>query len=175
MPEQEKYTPSESKQEIWDRIAIEVEQITDALGHGVDDGIKETIIAFKAYEFSTSGSCEGHVEGEHGLPYPWIDIETEEPDGWKDDEKKQKEWRIKNLTQRKKMIDLLAEFYASRNSPIEARLTFENHGIFGAFRILSMGAETMDLLSKEEQIKQSLNYQKEMRDFTDFLKNKYFS
>lgn len=175
MNEKEKYIPPEAKQELWDKLSNEVEQIADRLGHKVDDGIKETIIAFKAFEIPTSGSCEGHTEGEHGLPYPWVDIEVEEPEGWKDNEIIEEQWKKQNLVERQKMMALLDEFYKTRSSPIDARLIFENHGIYGAFRLHSMGAETMELLSEEDLKTRSALYQNEMKDFTEFLKKKHFS
>lgn len=175
MSEQEKYLPPEARQEVWDKLTLEVEQIADGLNHPVDKGIKDTIIAFKAYEIPTSGSCEGHTEENHGLPYPWVDIEVDEPKDWEEDEAKQKLWRNKNLLEQQKVINLLQEFYQDRNSPMEARLVFENFGIYGRFRIRSMGADVMDLLTEEELKAKSLLFQEEMKDFTEFLKNKFFT
>lgn len=173
-PERESNMEKSEKQKRWDELMDEVEQIADRLGHGVDVGIKETIAPFKTQDFPTSGSCEGHVEGEHGLPYPWVDVEVPEPEGWKDDEEKQAEWKKENLVERKKMMELLSEFYDKKNTPIDSRLVFENHGIFGAFRLQSMGAETMDLLSEGELKEKYIQYKQEMDDFTQFVKDKFF-
>jgi hypothetical protein len=163
------------KQKHWEILAAEVEGITDKLGLGIDSGIKESIVALKAYEFPTSQSCEGHLEGEHGLPYPWIEVYAPEPEGWKEDEEKQKEWRIANLKEQKKMIGLLGKFYEGRNAPLDARITFERVGAFGGFRIQSMGADTMELLSQDEIKGRYMIYKKEMDDFTAFLKKGYLS
>ena len=83
-------------------MAAEVEEVTDGLGKGIDKGIKEAVIAMKAYDFPTDHSCEGHLEGEHGLPYPWVRIYAPEPEGWQDSEEKQKEWTVENLKQQQK-------------------------------------------------------------------------
>jgi len=62
------------KEIVWEEKMAEVNKVADSLGKGVDEGIKESVCAFLVHEFTTSGSCEGHItkEGEeqHGLPYP---------------------------------------------------------------------------------------------------------
>lgn len=153
-------------------IREKVEKITDKLGKGIDDGIKESVTVLLANEFPTSQSCEGHI-GEKGASYPWVEIYTVEPKGWKEDKEKQREWTIENLEQQKRMVDVLAEFYQDRETPFGARLNFRHIGAFGGFRIQSMGAETMPLLSPEEQKQKLETYRKEMTDFTDFLKKRF--
>ncbi len=161
------------KQKRWQELTTEIEQITDGLGKGIDEGIKKSIIAMKAYEFSPDQSCEGHLEGDHGLPYPWVRIYASEPEGWKESEAKQKEWRMENLKEQQKMMNLLAEFYNNRSVALDARLVFDGIGAFGGFNIQSMGAETIELLSKEEQAEKYKLYKQEMDDFTSFLKSRF--
>ncbi len=60
------------KQELWNKLVLEINKITDNLEHSIDENIKEPVIALNAFGISTDGSCEGHLD--HGLPYPWIDI-----------------------------------------------------------------------------------------------------
>lgn len=171
----EKRETIKSKKEIlWKQKRAEVEKITDGISKEVDQNIKETVTAFLVHEFTTSGSCEGHLDEEHGLPYPWIEINTPAPEGWRESEKKKKEWTIENLKQRQRAMNYLAEFYQDRDTPFDARLTFDRIGAFGAFRIQSFGANMVDLLSPEEQKRKLELYKKEMNDFTKFLKNKYF-
>jgi hypothetical protein len=160
-----------SKKEIaWERKQQEVNGIADRLGKGIDEGIKETIVALLMYRFSTTASCEGHLD--RGCSYPWVEIETPAPKGWKRNKGKQREWRIANLKQRKKMMELLRKFYESRDTPFDAKLSFASLS-FGTFHILSMGAELTPLLSSRKR-KQKLNlYRKEMRDFTVFLSERY--
>jgi hypothetical protein len=67
-------TPKSAKQQRWEEAEQQAEKITDGLGKIIDAGIKETVIALKVHGFVTIGSCEGHLD--HGLPYPWIDIES---------------------------------------------------------------------------------------------------
>lgn len=73
------------------------------------------------------------------------------------------------------MIDLLEEFYQTRQTAFDARLHFSNIGAFGAFRVQSAGAEIMDLLPSEEQKKKLELYRKEIDDLTAFLKEKFLS
>lgn len=156
----------------------EVNEITDSLGKGVDEKIKESVATFLIHEFTTSGSCEGHLtekgEDKHGLPYPWIEVYAPEPDGWKESEKKQKAWTIENLKQQQKMMSFLEQFYKDRETPFDARLTFDKVGAYGWFRVQSLGGEMWSMLILKEQKQKLELYRKEMRDFTEFLKDKYF-
>ena len=167
--------PSE-KEIVWEKYRADVDKIADRLGKGVDEKIKEAVAAFIAYEFPTSGSCEGHLHEEgqekHGLPYPWVEIYAPEPEGLPDEEKKEK-WTIENLKYRQKMMEYFSEFYQGREVPIDARLVFDAIGIFGGFRVQSFGAETIELLASEDQKSKLGLYRKEIDDFVSFLKEKY--
>lgn len=50
----------------------ELKGVSDALGHEIENGIKETVATLQLLGFPTTGSCEGHSDW--GLPYPWVDI-----------------------------------------------------------------------------------------------------
>lgn len=167
-----------SGQEIaWEQKRAEVDKITDKLGLGVDEKIKEAVIAFRVHEFPTCQSCEGHLgeKEEHGEPFPWVHMLTPEPKGWRQSEEKKREWTIENLKQQQKMMDYLAEFYKDRETLFDARLTFKNVGAFGGFRVQSFGSEMMELLSSKEQKSKLELYRKEMDNFAQFLKDKHFS
>lgn len=161
------------KQKQWLAIEAQVDGITDRLGLGIDSGIKKSVVAFSAHEFPTSQSCEGHLHGDHGYPYPWVEIYVEGPEGWEESEEKQNEWRVSNLKEQQKMINLLNEFYQNRITPLDARLVFDKIGAYGGFRIQSMGAATMELITDEELEIKHILYQKEMNDFSEFLKSKF--
>jgi len=73
------------EQEKWDKVKREIENAADAEGHGIDEGIKEPVIALNAFGINTGQSCEGHTIG--GMGAPWIRIEApNEPEerfnGW---------------------------------------------------------------------------------------------
>ena len=180
---QEQSESVKSEQEIaWERNRAEVDKITDRLGLGIDEKIKESVAAFMVHEFTTSQSCEGHTgeEEKHGASFPWVEVYAPEPKGWqeaKGEKKKEldREWTIKNLEQQQKMMGFFAEFYQGRETPFDARLAFDRIGAFGGFRVQSFGAEVMRLLPPEEQLKKLEIYRKEMDDFTNFLKSRHFS
>ncbi len=161
------------REQKWAEIRQGVEKITDKLGKGIDEGIKESVTSLLAHEFPTSQSCAGHI-GERGASSPWVEIYVPGPKGWKEDEEKQQEWTAENLKQQKRMIDFLAEFYQDRKTSFDARINFRYIGVFGGFRIQSMGSDIMSLWAPEEQKRKSEDYRKEMSDFTDFLKKLFF-
>jgi len=180
--EEQNFDPELSPQEIaWGQEREDTDNITDLLGKEVDNGIKEAVTAFRVYDFTTSQSCEGHIEeGDHGRPFPWVEIYTPEPEelaGAEGEEKAKIEtrWTHENLEQQQKMLVLLTEFYQNRETPFDARLTFDRVGAFGGFSVQSFGGNIMKLLPPDVQREKLTLYRKEMHDFTTFLKDKYFS
>src|SRR5438128_2510552 len=77
-PEEKSSNPQDqikSEKEInWQSKLAEVEGIKDALGRGLDNHIKEAVVALNLLGVHTSASCEGHID--HGRPSPWIEIEA---------------------------------------------------------------------------------------------------
>jgi hypothetical protein len=82
---------------------------------------------------------------------------------------------VENLKQQQKMIALLADFYKEREAPYDAQLIFDSFNGLGGFRLQSLGAEIMELLTPDEKKQKLELYRKEMADFTNFLKSKYFA
>lgn len=67
------------KMRVWERAKKEVEGAADMLGYGVDEGIKETIIALNTSGLPTSSSCEGHIG--RGFLLPWVQVSApDEPE-----------------------------------------------------------------------------------------------
>lgn len=159
------------KDGVWDEKAEEVENIVDGLGLGIDDGIKGAVVAFMVHGFPTTGSCEGHPEGEHGHAYPWIDVCVDEPEGWQDDKAKQDQWHTNNLEQRQRIEEFLKEFYDSRDGD-GPRLSLKDKGVYGAFRIGGSDTKGMPLI--EAKVKHA-QYLDEMSAFVAFLKEKFLS
>ncbi|MGH7490507.1 MAG: hypothetical protein ACREMY_33585, partial [bacterium] len=62
----------QQKQASWEAKRREADHIVDALGLGIDEGIKEAVVAFNLLGLNTTASCEGHTD--HGLLTPWIDV-----------------------------------------------------------------------------------------------------
>ncbi len=157
------------------RLALEdVNHITDKLGRGIDEDIKDTIAILKAMDFHTDSSCAGHASDEEHLGFPYVRFYTPAPEGWRDDPKKQEQWKESNLLQRQKFIPLLTEFNSTRDINSNALLRMRDIGLYAAFNIQSSGIEG-NWESKKEVMDAVRLYQKEMDDFTSFLKDKFLS
>jgi len=150
----------------------QVNEITDRLGMPIDTEIKDAVVALNIWGVPTSQSCEGHLHKE-GASFPWVEVYAPEPEGWKENEEKEREWTMENLKNRVKTMELLEEFYKDRKTSFDARLNFSNIGIYGGFRVQSMGAETMSILADKGQKEKLTIYRREMNDFTKFLKAKF--
>ncbi|MCS6956580.1 MAG: hypothetical protein NZM02_01910 [Patescibacteria group bacterium] len=81
------------------------------------------------------------------------------------------------MKKREKLIKLLNEFYQKRRTQdkddYESILIVLNIGPIGSFRLQSLNAESAEMLPPDEQRKKLSRYQKEIKDFTEFLLNKY--
>jgi hypothetical protein len=152
---------------LWQEKLEEAGSLKDRQGLPVDPGILEAVAAFRAFDFPTSQSCEGHGS------FPWVEIYAERPEGWSSKKKEtSREWRENNFRHRERMIALMEEFYKDRGVPFDARLTLMNIGVFGGFRVQSLGAESLTVLPAKEQKERLAHYGKEMADFTEFLKGR---
>ena len=81
---------------------------------------------------------------------------------------------LRNLVERKKLIQLLEGFYTNRKVSFEKRLITKSMS-YGWTRLQSQWADFQEVETNEKVIKQNLiKFQKEMRAFTVFLKKKYF-
>lgn len=58
------------KMRTWEHVAASVDKMGDRLGLGIDEGIRETVIAFNLSGIQTDSSCEGHLGS--GLLFPWV-------------------------------------------------------------------------------------------------------
>lgn len=201
-----------SKKEQWEQLEKEVEITEDAQGEKVDERIKESVVAFQAMGFPTSGSCEGHLDKR--VPTPWVEVsDPNEPEeqfvgekeiyqkiaekynvlieevksgkhhkAWtealKESSKNEEtpeyeEWREKNKELQEKAEELLEEFYKIKEPMIdEYHLVVSKLGPGGVFRVHSKGEGCIENepFSKGDLVE----CQKEMKVFTQFLKDKYF-
>jgi len=160
------------KQKVWDETRSSVDHIVDGLEEHVDEGIKETVTALMVHGFVTIGSCGGHLE--RSLLYPWVDFCTVEPTGWKEDKRIIKQWEAANRIQYKRMLELLGYFYFDRKVKYDAMLILDCAN-FAGFRLESIGGFAVDGESDEIKQEKLTLYCREMQEFAEFLKNKYFS
>jgi hypothetical protein len=173
------------KEYRWKEIISEVERVTDRLGKTIDSGIIETVVAFKALGLQTVASCEGHLD--YGIKAPWVDIGSVSDDTAKvaltrrksekqidnEDIDKVKETLTKIYTERKRILDLLNEFYMSRGVTGAYRLIALSR--LGETRIINQGYDIQDGAMNSVQAEKLAEYQKEMQQFGQWMKDKYFS
>jgi hypothetical protein len=165
---------ADEKQKRWDQITAEIETIGDLKGHGIDERIKKPIIGLMGFEFPTSQSCEGHLDQKSGTPFPWVQIEVYEPNKYNLSPEMQTKWVALNQIQRDKMVLLLEEFYAGRDTPPDAKIIMDGIGQYGAFQLQSQGAKEIEDLPKSGLADKYNLYSNEMADFGTFLKEKFF-
>lgn len=168
------------KEKSWEETLTWVNTIHDKLEKCIDKNIQETIVALTLLGINTSASCEGHID--HGTYAPYIDVETKERNDLgnritqaieKEDAKKIiKELQKKNLEERKKLVVLLAEFYENRKCSFESRLIIQSLSQ-GWSRLESQGAGLQGIQPEEIKKQKLEEYQKEMANFTSFLKQKF--
>jgi hypothetical protein len=149
----------------WEKMPRAVDRVKDALGKGVDPGIRETVAVLNLLGFKTRQSCEGHVnEQGFGLPAPWVDIDPSAQG---------------NVAPEPMMKRLLDDFYQFRESPDDIRVRWEDGRI-------QAGDDHDGLERVRQRIKAAIltgddlrrlritlaSRQREMHDFTGFLKDR---
>lgn len=165
-----------------EEIRKKANECVDKLDEKIDEGIKESIVMLGAFDINTTASCEGHID--HGIGGPYIDIEAkdvqelnkrlEEISGNKKEEEKiVSDIEKKNLEERKKLMPFLDEFYKDRNVPYSDRLVVQSKAR-GWSRIESQGVDLQVIETNDIKKENLSRYQKEMQEFTKFLKDKYF-
>lgn len=184
------------------KIRNDFEKVRDSLGKPIDEGILETVVLLNAVNISTLQSCQGHLDHGVAAPWIDISAEqtVEQKNLWKKyhelrtliDTKSEEgtsmhEMRslfeesnqIERLARKpilkvfEKVLELLSEFYGSKNVPLAQRLILTSLGTRG--RIESQGGLIQETFDPQDKQKNLLTYQKEMQKFTTFLKAKHLS
>ena len=173
------------KQEEWDKLRAEVDTIADANGKGIDKRVKEPIIGLTAHEFPTEQSCEGHLYS-GADPYPWIrvgvDIPKEKLQAMpektliEDAKKTMADYVEQNEKLRERLQPLVDEFNARRDVDQKIRIEITDFNIYGHMIMKPVGAEYIKSLSEKGDEKEKLmnEARKEMSEFGEFLKAKFF-
>lgn len=143
----------------------------------IDPYIRPLVIALSMYGFSTSGSCEGHLD-DRGCN-PWIVFNI--PLSSIPNKGKRKE-RLKKLRKKTKreiveLHKLLHEFYVDRETPLDQCLEMifnPNDTPFNFFTLRSAGARVLEVYPQELWIDGAMGavlvrYQQEMTAFAEFL------
>lgn len=210
------------KQEIWKSTADKVEDLADTYGVGIEEGIKEAVIAFNVNGLPTEQSCEGHdfsfQSGVH-TPWPWIRVcapdkpvekvvgenlvyeevaKRENVDleklkrGWpeelynevrrrlinNEETEEYKKWSDQNRLLYNKAISFLNEFYQNRKVPPDIEIIADDDA--GPFEVRSRDDRTLKIINRQLTEEDKLDLmrllplrQKEMMEFTEFLKQHY--
>jgi hypothetical protein len=80
-----------------------------------------------------------------------------------------------HLAVRYKLLVYLAAFYAHRQVPYDVRLVIQARDTTGRSRLESQGADFQEIASPDVKAQKLQEYQEEMRAFTAFLEERYFS
>lgn len=183
----------------WQRKAAEVAQLVDGLGKGIDPGILDTVVALQLSGIHTTGSCEGHTHW--GVGAPWVALsapadeqlrrweaqrrealaEAEDlaasgatPERVGDAHRRMHEARLAgkavHLRASETTLALLEQFYSQRHVSADRRLILTMTWNGGA-RLQSQGAVFQEVLPDDQRARKLVDYQREMDDFTAFLKN----
>ena len=161
---------SETKLQKYKQMYESLDGIGDKIGMPIDQGIKKTVALLNLLGFPTSGSCEGHVDVDHGLLTPWVDIT---PSNRKRLKRSAKQliaefnlWRIKKVGYIEAGFQPYL-FYFSGDNEYDFRIQI-GPGIINDVK------KDKKQLSEESRAWLHSCYLKEMSLFTDFLWNKYF-
>lgn len=175
-----------TKLETWQSLEQQFKRTVDRLGKRIDSGILETVVALNAHRINTTASCEGHLDW--GAPYPWIDVDSANPriadldqqialllSEEKKSETEQLYLEIAQLNYQEelKIASILEAFYQHHPIVYDRHIIFI-HDIRGGCRIQSLGADTQEFRTPDEQAQKLIEYQAEMQAFTDFLKRRFF-
>lgn len=176
-------------------------QLVDRMGRGVDPGIADTVVALRLSGVHTTSSCEGHERWGVCAPWVSVsappDEQLRELDRQRRTALAQSEELRKNGAQAERVVDadrrvhearragkaihlrvletvlaLLEEFYSGRQVPVDRRLVLMMVGNGGAARLQSQGAELQEVAAAEHRARKLGEYQREMNEFTTFLKHK---
>ena len=76
LPETKDKSILEQKQKEWDEKLKNIDRTVDGLGLGMDENIKEAVVALVLNGLNTEASCGGHIE-ENEVRLPWGQIAAE--------------------------------------------------------------------------------------------------
>ena len=185
-PEQEKSLELEA-------LRFEVDNIRDAKGKPVDEGIKETVVFLKALGITLEGSCEGHFEQpasgydpqgalrEWSLTQgPFLEVRNgpkfsrTEVERIKADPAELEKYRKICEENNQRTRQLLTDFYAQPGAPEKTICQLEpSKSSIESFKIEARGQRQLKEMPRDEQEEFVQNAQAEMKRFTEFLENKY--
>lgn len=174
---------SNDQQTIWQTALDNTRAITDGLGMPIDEEIVETVAIMRLMGINTTMSCGGHLDRVTGGPY--IMFSPREAKQWQEEcrgieDKMSPAYkhaydmaRKASLAEQSKLMKLLEEYYSNHQALYPQMLVAHNY-VFGN-RLYCQGVELANIASPAEQKQILADNLKEMKDFTEFLKVRYFN
>ncbi len=174
--------------ESWLDMLDQTRHLVDGRGMLVDEDILETVAILRTIGVNTVSSCGGHLDRGYG-PYVWFEAKDAAADRARYAEYQRaaksdtptdavrevgRKISRDEIAEKRKLFPYLEEFYATRNSRFANRLLIENHGFAGTM-LHCQGAMLVGVMGLEPlEVRRRLlkAHQREMRDFTEFLKVK---
>ena len=170
----------------WQAKFDDLENIADGLGHGLDSGIKRTVLAIQLMGLETRLSCEGHTNWAHAAPNVFFEVPAPLPQELQhsqdmnllsEDDERMINQEIQSPYSAKIYWNLkqhwLDIFYKDRHFDSNIALEFEGTWSDG-MEIGSLGRDFSQYLGPTERNKFLKASRQEMSDFTDFVLDKLF-
>jgi hypothetical protein len=157
-------------------IRKEVDELVDDANQKIDPVISDLIVGLRAHGIPTFFSCAGHKE--RGWTYPYVDIYTDDSHISFDDFSEtmvqaKSEWVEKNVVILDKLIELLSEFYADRETDYKYVIVPHCSIDLVRIRLKCTGSDLLKNMTGELFEKELKILQKEMGEFGTFLINRY--
>ena len=166
-------------------ILNKLEKTTDLLGAKIDNKIVKAVAVFNYLGFTTTQSCEGHLD--HGYISPWIQfgpkqnktnlaLEKKIIELYKKPHDNKVYKKIDSLEKKLinsfrkdlyRLTDLLNVFYETRDTAFDQRLILVD--LKTRIQLIAQGAQFQELFSKKEKREKLALYQKEFSKFIHFI------
>ena len=138
----------------------------------IDPGILNLVLSLQAFNIPTQYSCEGHLNRKWS--YPHVDIYADNSHiNFEDFSKKmlaiKQKWIKANIQIQKKLIPLLEQFYKTRKTAYKYQITPHTFVGLCDLKLKCVGSDLLQIMPTKQRKKELARYQKEMKDFGEFL------
>lgn len=168
-----------SETKTFDQIKEQIAKEASETGQHIDAGVLDTVAALAMRGFKPVDACEGHSDRVTGGPFVMFEAaESKELltklQGMADqtsDEFQQTYQKTSqaNLGEVQKILPLLEQFYAERDTPHSERLIVRCFGP-SVPKLMCQNADLGEILDEDERHRLLSDNQLEMMAFTNFLK-----
>jgi len=169
----------------FEKILNKLKKTTDSLGIKIDKKVLEAVAVFNYLGFSTTQSCEGHLD--HGYISPWIQfgpaqnktniaLERKIAKLNKQPHNNKAYKKIELLEKRllstlkkdlARLTNLLENFYKTRKVPYDQKLILID--LRTRFQLITQGSQFQNIFSKKEKTEKIEMYRKEFDEFVRFV------